>query len=355
MTSRSRRAAVARISGPAELLQAVPYLLGFHPARSLVLVGLHDERLVVTARLDLTDALLGGVRHAVEPMTRGGSSSFVAILYADDEAAADDELGDEVEISLPEWRAIYDALRTEVRRFDAQLRDVLVVSDGRWRSLTCRDVDCCPLGGRPLPAAPSAFTTAATVDGVVALPSRAALEDVLAPLPDDERVVLEPAIAQAERVAVEQMLGGAARRWEASANRAIFRTARAAEQPGWSAPAGEVVGHFGAALMVTSLRDAVWLAVDGNRLDGRPLWRELGRRLPSPYDAPPLFLYGWASWRAGDGASAGIAAERAVASNPEYHAADLLLAAVTSGVDPKQVPRLRLSKASAEPAGRDCA
>src|SRR5690349_6326837 len=83
MTSRRRRPTSACISGPAELLQAEPYLLGFHPAQSLVLVGLHDQRLVVTARLDLTDAVLGGIPHAASAMVRGGSTSFVAVIYDD--------------------------------------------------------------------------------------------------------------------------------------------------------------------------------------------------------------------------------------------------------------------------------
>jgi hypothetical protein len=98
------------------------------------------------------------------------------------------------------------------------------------------------------------------------------------------------------------------------------------------------------ALAKTAVRDAVWVAIDNGRLDGRALWRDLGRRLPSPYDAPPLFLYGWAAWRAGDGASAGIAAERAVLSDSTYVAADLLLAAVAYGVSPHGMRRLRLSR-----------
>lgn len=352
MTSRPRRTHSARISGPAELLQAVPYLLGFHPTRSLVLVGLHDERLVVTARLDLTDAVMGGVPHAVDAMVRGGSTSFVAIIYDDaDEDVDFDELGDEFTPTLAKWDVVYGALRVELRRLDAHLRDALVVSDDRWWSLTCKDFDCCPIEGRPLPAAPSSFTTAAMVEGVVALPSRTALEEILAPLPDAEREALDPAIGDAERSAVEETLEGQARRWELSIKRAVFRAARESDEPGWSAPPDAVVARFGAALAVIAIRDAIWLAVDNDRLDGRPFWRELGRRLPSPYDAPPLFLYGWASWRAGDGALAGIAAERAVASNPEYHAADLLLAALRSGTDPRQIPKLRMPKTSAAKAG----
>jgi hypothetical protein len=347
MTSRPRRAGYARISGPAELLQAVPYLLGFHPTRSLVLVGLQDERLVVTARLDLSDAVLGGVPHAVTAMMRGGSTSFVAIVYDDDEAELDADFG----TFCSPWDGIEVVLRDELELAGAYLRDTLLVTGDRWWSLTCEDDDCCPVEGRPLPDTPSSFTTAAMVEGVVALPSRTALEDVLAPLPDAERTALCPALADAERAAVQDTLNGRARRWELSVKRAMFRAARAADQAGWSGPPDDVVARFGTALAITALRDALWLAVDGDRLDGRPLWRDLGRRLPGPYDAAPLFLYGWASWRAGDGASAGIAAERAVISNPDYHAADLLLAAISSGVDPRQMPRLRLPRTTEARAG----
>ena len=341
MTSQSRRTGFARISGPAELLQAVPYLLGFHPTRSLVLVGLHDERLVVTARLDLSDAVLGGVPHAVTAMMRGGSTSFVAIVYDDDDAPQSRaELG---ALSAP-WAEVEDVLRDEMETAGAHLRDALLVSGDRWWSLSCTDDDCCPVAGRRLPNAPSSFTTAAMVEGVVALPNRMALEQLLAPLPDAQRAVLDGPITEAEHVAVRQTLDGHARRWEVSSKRALFRAARAAVEPGWVGPSDDVTARFGAALRVTALRDAVWLAVDGERLDGRPLWRDLGRRLPSPYDAPPLFLYGWASWRAGAGASAGIAADRALASDSDYHAADLLLAAVSNGVDPRRMPKLRLPR-----------
>jgi hypothetical protein len=354
MTSRPRRTNSARISGPAELLQAVPYLIGFHPTHSLVLVGLQDERLVVTARLDLADAVIGGIPHAVGAMMRGGSTSFVAVIYDDTDEDADydyDEYGDGLRPTLAHWDVVYGALRVELQRLDAHLRDALVVSDDRWWSLTCVDFDCCPVEGSPLPDAPSSFATAAMVEGVVALPSRTALEDVLAPLPDAEREVLDQAIGDAERAAVEETLNGQARRWELSVKRAMFRAARESDEPGWTGPPDDVAARFGAALAVTAMRDAVWLAVDSDRLDGRTLWRDLARRLPSPYDAAPLFLYGWAAWRAGDGASAGIAADRAVESRPDYHAADLLRAAVSSGVDPRRVPKLRVPRTTDAKAG----
>jgi hypothetical protein len=69
------------------------------------------------------------------------------------------------------------------------------------------------------------------------------------------------------------------------------------------------------------------------------LWRRLATSLPAPYDAAPLFLFGWASYRDGNGALARIAADRALDSDPYYTAADLILAALSQALDPHQLPR----------------
>jgi hypothetical protein len=305
---------------------------------------------VVTARLDLADARRGAVLRAVEPMVRAGSTSFVAVIYDDDDELMDeapgfaldyaDELseGDIGELLSP---AVVIHVARAMDVMDVDLLDLIIVSDGRWWSYDCIDPACCPPEGRELPAATSAFAAAATFDGVVVLPDREALEALLEPLPAVDREALDPAIEQAEHDAVQQTIDGHAQRWETSVKRALFRAARDADDPGFGGLPDDDVARFGAALAVTAVRDAVWMAIDDRRLDGRALWRDLGRRLPSPYNAPPLFLYGWAAWRAGDGALAGIAAERALESRADYHAAHLLVGAVSSGVDPRRMPRLR--------------
>ncbi len=43
------------ITGPAEMVGAVPYLLGFHPEQSLVIVGVDGTKVLVIARIDLAD------------------------------------------------------------------------------------------------------------------------------------------------------------------------------------------------------------------------------------------------------------------------------------------------------------
>lgn len=326
----------ARISGPAELLQAVPYLLGFHPRASLVLVGLADGLLVVTARLDLTDADPAVLAETVAALCRGGSTSIVGAIYADGTQGRD-RSRDTVVASL------VDAADAVQCRID----EVLHVADGRWWSLSCASLDCCPADGRPLPVDPSAFTAAATYAGVVALPDRSALEQVLAPSPQRLSLAAIDAAGDAARRMTCDASPGSGRSGRSSpVKRALFTAARACAVPRWGGSSDADVARFGVALTQIPLRDAVWTAIDAGRLDGRPLWRDLACRLPEPYDAAPLFLYGWTAWRAGDGASAGIAAQRAVDSDPDYSAADLLLAALSHGVDPRAMPRLRTARSA---------
>lgn len=352
-----------RITGPADLLQAVPYLLGFHPAESLVLIGLADGRLVVTARIGLADvgapALL---RDSVAALCRGGAEQLVAAVYSstgnigntgstgNTGSAADGPGPDDG--AMP-WHGLVDLLGDICLQQGCALGDVLRVCGDRWWSYRCADERCCPVEGRPLPETASAFVAEATYAGVVALPDRAALAATLDPVPREQRDALEPLIAAHENAAVQAVLEGGWLRMERAGKRAIFAAARradAADCAGVRLNADDTA-RFGVLLSGVELRDAVWLAVDDRRLDGRELWRELARGLPEPYNAGAFFLYGWASWRAGNGALATMAAERTLASDPAYSAADLLLEALRRGIDPRRMPRLRGTRsAAARPA-----
>jgi hypothetical protein len=343
MSSRSRTdpaLPIQRISGPEELLQAVPYLLGFHPADSLVLVGLDGKRVTVSARLDLADVVFGGARYTLTALAECGSTSVIGVVY--DHAVSADDCYDE-----RPWQDLVLDIEVEADALGCRLDDAVLVSGNRYWSLMCSDFTCCPREGREVEHAGSAFSAAATYAGLVALPDRAALVTMLDPLPDDDRNALVDAIGRVEYESVRLTIHGGGARYERAAKRAVFAAARASEAPDWHGTSDADVSRFAAALRITPIRDAVWMAIDDRRIDGRPLWRDLGRRLPSPYDAPPLFLYGWASWRHCEGALARIAADRAVLSNPDYTAADLLLAALNQVVDPRRMPRLRSAKQTA--------
>jgi hypothetical protein len=326
-----------RVNGPSALLQAVPYLLGFHPRSSLVVVGLHDAQLVVTIRLGLADVKEPFVlSQAIEAMARGGATELVGVLYDDAEIAAGERR------SRPDVLAV---LSESAQRADCALLDLLVVTADSWRSAACTDADCCPADGHRIDAETSSFAAAATFAGMVALPDREALAHTLDPRPAAERARLGPLIAAEENAVVQAVLNARTESFEGSAIRAILAAVRAcdADSDGAERLDDAEVARFGVALSGYQVRDSLWLAADEGDIDGRRLWVELGRRLPSPYDAAPLFLMAWCSWRAGNGALAAIAAQRAIDADPAYRAANLLLDALARGVDPRRVPRLRVA------------
>jgi uncharacterized protein DUF4192 len=341
----------ALIHGPADLLQAVPYLLGFHPVDSLVLIGLDGAHLVVTARMDLSDvAEPAAVAHTLGVMARGGATRVLFVVY--DSGSAE---------RPPPWGGLAAALQDDCDRAGCGLSDVLRVADGHWWSLLCTDPRCCPAAGNPLPDRTSPFVAAATYAGVVALPDRQALADTLQPQPEPQLARLGSLLRAHQLTALRATAdgtdhtdgtGGNRRRYERERVRALFAAARRASPNSGDADGdtelsdSELIAHA-VALTTLRVRDRIWLAIDDGRLDGRRLWRAMSRRLPAPYDAPPLFLFGWANWRHGNGALALIAAERAIESDPQYTAADLLLATLSHGLDPRNTPPLRPRRAAA--------
>jgi hypothetical protein len=324
------------LRGPSDLVHAIPYLLGFHPHESLVLIGLAGGELVVTARIDLTDLSAPAlVAETMTAMRRGGTREVVAALLTTTPCRPEQRWVDEVGV-----------ISEAATAGDCELLDVLLVAAGRWRSLVCADPFCCPPEGHEIPAPEqSAVAASATFAGLVALPDRDSLAALLTPGSDADRGRLAPVLAAEQAARERRILADGPQRRRRSDTRALFAAARRADA-GTAMPSADEVVRFGVSLTDIAVRDSLWLAVDDTRLDGRELWRPLAVRLPTPYDAAPLFLFGWCSWRAGNGALAGIAAERAIASDPRYSAADLLLAAVRHGIDPRQLPKLRLRRSA---------
>jgi hypothetical protein len=337
-----------RVRGPEDLIDVVPYLIGFAPRASLVLVALREPRdqVGLTARVDLADlqtdtALLDRCLAAVR---RSGSDSVVALVY--DESARADSGGpvpdDWHASALPHVGVIAD-LATACDRLDIALPEAILVGQDRWWSYLCDAAQCCPAEGNHRTQAPSQAKVAAVFAGLQVLPDRQTLIAELEPEPADDRERLLPSL---DNCCLDHTYGGAAAaREDRGATRALFAAARArriaegvGEQP---APLDDsLLVRFGAALRSISVRDACWLAIDDARLPESRLWIELARRLPAPYDAAPLFLYGWSQWRQGSGTLAAEAASRALASDPGYRAAVLLGEAVTGGLDPTRTPRL---------------
>lgn len=355
------RPPVLALSGPGDLIDSVPYLIGFHPRDSLVLVGLSAapsgrDRVGVTARVDLADVAVDGdiIDRCARALARAGSSCAVALIY-DDEAggavagAGASGAGGVAGPRLP-WDPVIDEVNGAMQRAGIELRDALLVGRHAWWSYLCTGEDCCPSEGYPLASGGSAAAAAAAYAGLAVLPDRAALEALLEPAVPDERDQLAPMLERERQDELREVLDGRRARRRRSVVRSLFAAARA-DRPNDADPPPldrQQLARLAVALSDISVRDSCWLAMEAGRMPPTGLWLRLARALPAPYDAQPLFLLGWQEWRAGNGALAGIAASRALLSDPGCSAAALLLDALAHGLDPRRTPRLRSSPRSTQ-------
>jgi hypothetical protein len=154
-----------RAGTPEAVLAVVPHMLGFYPSRSLVVLGLGERnRVVVTFRYDLPDPFdydlaTDIAQHADFVLGREGIKAALLVGYGPAE--------------LVNGVAAITSARLCNRGVDVP--EVLRADSGRFWSLLCGDVTCCPPQGRSYD--PGSHPAAATMTeaGLTAHPDRDAL------------------------------------------------------------------------------------------------------------------------------------------------------------------------------------
>jgi hypothetical protein len=128
----------------------------------------------------------------------------------------------------------------------------------------------------------------------------------------------------------------------------------AAHRPGTTAAlSDDEVARLGWAVTATEVRDrALALATGPDAAAADAVWTELVRRLPGPLDATPATLLAASAYARGDGALAGIALDRALASQPHGTLAGLLQQALRSALPPAEVRDLL--RRAGDPAQQPC-
>lgn len=325
-----------RLSDAGELAAAVPHLLGFRPAESVVLLSLVGEggsRLGLTVRADLP---LPGAGRAVArelavKVLTDRPSAVVAIVVTE---APDD--GD----VLPQLGLVGDVCAS-MAAYGVAVADVLLVRGGRWWSYDCPGRCCAPGTGTPLPGTVTELEVAAVVTGVVVQPDRGALGARIAPSgPADRRVMAEVCA----EVAVECACDIARLGPEAVAERSWTALLEALERSRPGPPrAAARLSDREVARLLWGLRDravrdrALQLALGAEAPAAEHLWTECTRRAPAPLDAAPATLLAVSAWLRGDGAMADVALTRALAGSPGYALARLLAQALDACVRPAEL------------------
>jgi hypothetical protein len=329
---------VARLRGPADLIAAVPHMIGYHPSESFVGVSLRGERdrigLTLCGPLPAPPAVRGQARDFAARMRHDGAERVLLLLFS----AEPDVAG-----RLPH-RPFVHAVRRQAGERGLPLADALLVRDGRRWSYLCRNLECCPPEGRVLAeevTSPAVSLLAAeeVVAGRRPLSSRGALVASLAPPRREAARSMRVALDRAAQALVHPLPGQDG----PGARQAALTTWRATVDR-YDADPRQSLGPEEAARLLLGLRDvrvrdevATW-SLDGDA-GLRALLGDLCRMAPPPDDAPVCTLLAWVCYGAGDGATANVALDRALASAPDYSMAVLLRRMLDAQVHAQQVRR----------------
>ncbi|MYT74168.1 MULTISPECIES: DUF4192 domain-containing protein [unclassified Streptomyces] len=362
-----------------ELAEALPYLLGFRPDDSIVLVALYKGRFGGRVRLGIPErsedwpsvaqqlarCLVGGCER------RDGRPDSVVAFLCQDASARSGASGPPV---VERLRPLAQLLRTECGVLDVPVTEALCLSDGRYWSYCCPRPDCCPPEGNAIAAeGTSVMAATAAYAGIHVRQSVAELTARLAPLdtalvPDQTR-----ALDAAAMDLVPRILAGAPREEVETQTLGLARLVlrRLAEAPcvddtlDADLRDDELLAHDEAAVLILGLQDRLTRDRAAEWMEGEEapaalrLWRALARRCVGGYGehaAAPLTLAGWVAWSLGDTVEADHALEMALSVDPQYKFARLLNQARSEGVDPEPVRQsLRRVRADreAEPAAAD--
>ena len=143
------------LRGPAELADALPFVLGFHPTDSVVQVAHHGEHGRFGGRVTLgipssPSEWASTADHLAECLVEGSSRSGtrpdgIVVFLCQDPAAG--ETGRRV---MERLRPFAQRLRTACGALDIPVYEALCISDGLFFSYCCPDARCCPPDGTPL-------------------------------------------------------------------------------------------------------------------------------------------------------------------------------------------------------------
>jgi hypothetical protein len=316
-----------RLTTRNDIVVAMPYLVGFTPTDSLLVVVLDDGWIRFAGRLDLPQQselqqLAMPAEETATMMARYGSAAIL-VGYGPAERV-------EPAAAL---------LTTALNSAGVDMQQVLRVDDGRYWCL-CGDTGCAD--GVPYDPTASTFPAEAVYRGLAPLPDRTALERLITPVTGPERDQIRATTFTALSRLAGMLADGTVstpdddRKTPAH----VVREGIAAVEKAYeSAARGEAlsdddVAWLTAVLMVLDVRDHAWITCDGSDAQ-RQLWIDVTRRAMPDNSAAPACLLAITAYLAGDGAMANIAVDRALLAEPDYRLAHLLHHAMQAGVPPQ--------------------
>ena len=315
------------LTSPHDLLAAIPFLIGYHPQDSLVLVALKDEAVGMAMRVDMPVGVSAeGYDLLASHFLRDGADGAFIVAYVG-EGTVDPE------------NVLINTSAALVRA-GIDIKESLIVCNNRFRSMICSDPTCCPPEGSAIPDLGSSRIAAEhviaghpmpfeNVDGLVqsiaALPS--SFESVWADevqafwVSSDSEEIQE--LQRDGATAIIDLVGE-------------YREGRGAEDRELAA---RVIGR----LSDIQVRDfALGSHTDESADYYWAMWRDLLRIAPRGFVAPIACLFAAMAYERGEGALAHKGLDRGLGDDDQYSLAHLLRRVFTAGWPPQSFSAMRI-------------
>jgi hypothetical protein len=322
------------LTSPHDLLAAIPFLIGYHPTDSLVLVALKDESVGMAMRVDypqpaIAQSPLQAYDALVHHLVREGAEGALIVAYVPDSRTDGEEVLREV--------------ATALTRSKVEVRESLLICNGRWRSVLCGDADCCPLEGRTLPEISSSRIAVEQVAQGRPMPFTDCEEmaDSISALP----LSSDGEFAQIVSLNAVEPESGSLQDFQREGAVAVIDLASRfiAGSLGQNIAADQSLSaRVIAGLRDIQVRDFALGSHDKATVHiYRAMWLYLLRIAPPGFIAPVASLLAAVSYEQGEGALAHRSLDRALLDDPAYSLAALLRRVFSAGWPPESFAQMR--------------
>lgn len=314
------------LTSPHDLLAAIPFLIGYHPQNSLVLVSLKEDAVGMAMRVDLpTDIAAECYDLLAAHFVREAAQAALIVAYADENS--------------PDPEAILICASAALVRAGIEIKESLLVRENRFRSMLCTDQSCCPPEGIEIPDLDSSRIAAEHVIAGHLMPfeSVAGLVQSIAAVPSSfesgwQDEVQEFWVSSDLEEIIDAQRDGATAIIDLAGE---YREGRGAEDR-------ELVARVIGRMSDIQVRDfALGSHTDETADFYWQMWRDLLRIAPRGFVAPIASLFAALAYERGEGALAHKALDRALHDDDQYSLALLLRRVFTAGWPPQSFTAMR--------------